>query len=625
MSNTTSNKIKLEQLPTLREACREAFALKPSQVVVLVGLGTCGLAAGGRPVMQAIQDELLLQAGAVKERALDIKVRATGCAGMCEAEVLVEVQRQGGRRIMYGQVKPDMARRIVAEDAVGGNAIDDWVVHREEPGVKAGGVLAKQLRIVLNNCGTIDPELIEHYIARGGYAGLERVLSGMPPQEVIDEVKRSGLRGRGGAGFPTGLKWEFARQAAGEKKYVLCNADEGDPGAFMDRSLLEGDPHAVLEGMIIGAYAIGSDEGYIYCRAEYPLAIKRLRVAMEQAGKIGLLGENILGTGFSFKLHIKEGAGAFVCGEETALIASIMGARGMPRPRPPFPAQRGLWDKPTNINNVETWANVPRILAQGSDWFAGIGTEKSKGTKVFALAGRIKKTGLVEVPMGLALREIVYDIGGGIQFDRRFKAVQIGGPSGGCIPESLLDTSIDYDSLIRAGAMMGSGGMVVVDETTCMVELARYFMSFVQSESCGKCVPCREGTKQMLSIMERIVGGKSEPGDIALLEELSVVVKDGSLCGLGKTAPNPVLTTLRYFRDEFEAHVMDRTCPSGVCRALMKYYIDPEKCRGCTRCSKICPVGAVTGERNKPHWINTDKCTKCRLCLEKCRFEAIQA
>jgi len=623
MLNITNSKISLDQLSAYRERCKEQFVQKSDQVIVLVGLGTCGLAAGGAPVMQAIQDELLLQAESIKQKTLDIVVRATGCAGMCEAEVLVEVRRPGDRRTMYGQVKPDMARRIFAEDVVGGNPVDDWIVHREEPGVKPGGVLAKQLRIVLDNCGYIDPEITEHYIARGGYSGLERALSGLSPQEVVDEVKRSGLRGRGGAGFSTGLKWEFAHKAPGKKKYVLCNADEGDPGAFMDRSLLEGDPHAVLEGMIIGAYAVGADEGYIYCRAEYPLAIRRLRVAMEQAEEKGLLGENILGTGFSFKLHIKEGAGAFVCGEETALIASIMGARGMPSPRPPFPAQRGLWDKPTNINNVETWANVPRILARGSDWFAGIGTENSKGTKVFALAGRIKKTGLVEVPMGLTLREIVYDIGGGIQYDRPFKAVQIGGPSGGCIPESLLDTAIDYDSLIRAGAMMGSGGMVVVDETTCMVELARYFMKFVQSESCGKCVPCREGTKQMLSIMERIVTGKGDPKDIDLLEELSVVVKEGSLCGLGKTAPNPVLTTLRYFRNEFLAHVADQRCPSGVCRALMNFFIDPDKCRGCTRCSRVCPVGAITGESKNPHSIDAAICTKCRLCLEKCRFEAI--
>ncbi|MEW6524916.1 MAG: NADH-quinone oxidoreductase subunit NuoF [Bacillota bacterium] len=611
-------------MPAFRARCQEAFALGPDQVMILVGVGTCGLAAGGGQVLRAIQEELRLQAGAIRERGLDLEIRPTGCAGMCEAEVLVEVQRPGGHRVLYGKVKPDLARRIVAEDAVGGHPIVEWTVHRQDPGQTGNRAPAKQLHVVMENCGLIDPERIDHYIARGGYAGLERVLSGMTPLDVVKEVKQSGLRGRGGAGFPTGLKWEFAHKAAGDKKYVICNADEGDPGAFMDRSLLEGDPHAVLEGMIIGGYAIGADEGYIYCRAEYPLAIKRLRVAMEDAEKLGLLGENILGTGFSFRLHIKEGAGAFVCGEETALMASIMGERGMPRPRPPFPAQRGLWDKPTNINNVETWANVPRILARGFAWFAGIGTEKSKGTKVFALTGRVRNTGLAEVPMGLTLREIVYDIGGGIQHDRRFKAVQIGGPSGGCLPESLLDTPIDYDSLLRAGAMMGSGGMVVVDENTCMVELARYFMTFVQSESCGKCVPCREGTKQMLAILERIVAGKGEPEDIDLLEELGGAVKDGSLCGLGKSAPNPVLTTLRYFRDEFLCHVVDRRCPAGVCRALLSYSIDAAQCRGCTLCIKACPAGAITGERGKPHIIDAVRCIKCKACLEKCRFAAIR-
>jgi NADH-quinone oxidoreductase subunit F len=620
MPDTTS--IKLAQLPSLRAKCQEALVLGPEQLVILVGLGTCGLAAGGGPVLRAIEEELRAQAPAIKKQALDIEVRSTGCAGLCEAEVLVEVQRAGGRMVRYGKVKPDLARRIVSEDVVGGRPIAESIIDQKGPDLPIK--TDKQLHIVLENCGFIDPEKIEHYLARSGYAALERVLSGMTREQVIGEIKASGLRGRGGAGFPTGLKWEFAHRAPGDKKYVICNADEGDPGAFMDRSLLEGDPHAVLEGMIIGAYAIGADEGYVYCRAEYPLAIRRLRVAMEQAERLGLLGENILGSGFSFHLHIKEGAGAFVCGEETALMASIMGERGMPRPRPPFPAQRGLWDKPTNINNVETWANVPRILTRGHAWFASIGTEKSKGTKVFALAGRIKKTGLAEVPMGVTLREIVFDIGGGIQYDRRFKAVQIGGPSGGCLPEELLDTPIDYDSLVRAGAMMGSGGMVVVDEATCMVELARYFMTFVQSESCGKCVPCREGTKQMLAILNRIVGGQGQPEDLDILVELSGVIKDGSLCGLGKSAPNPVLTTMRYFPDEFRAHVVDGRCPAGVCTALLVYVIDPVKCRGCTLCIKACPVGAITGERGKPHIIDVDKCIKCDACLEKCRFAAIR-
>jgi len=626
-TKTRCTRLKLDQLAAYREECRRGFELKPNQIVVLVGVGTCGIAAGGQPVMSAVQAELERQADTIEKQDLDIEVRATGCAGMCESEVLVEVQRPGEPRVLYGKVKPDAARRIVAEHAVGGRPITDWIIDEVRPGeqpIHTHEVYDKQYRIVLENCGLIDPERIEHYIARDGYAGLERMLGGMSPVEVVGEVKQSGLRGRGGAGFPTGLKWEFAHKAPGDKKYIICNADEGDPGAFMDRSLLEGDPHAVIEGMLIGAYAIGADEGYIYCRAEYPLAIARLRVAMEQAEQLGLLGQDILGTGFSFELHIKEGAGAFVCGEETALMASIMGERGMPRPRPPFPAQRGLWDKPTNINNVETWANVPRILAHGAGWFASIGTEKSKGTKVFALTGRVRRTGLAEVPMGLTLREVVYDVGGGIQHDRTFKAVQIGGPSGGCLPESLLDTPVDYDSLVRAGAMMGSGGMVVVDEQTCMVELARYFMTFVQSESCGKCVPCREGTKQMLAILERIVAGKGEPEDIDLLEELSSVIRDGSLCGLGKSAPNPVLTTLRYFRDEFEAHVIDKRCPAGVCKALLHYSIDAEKCRGCTLCVKVCPVGAITGERGKPHQIDPEKCIKCQACFEKCRFLAIR-
>ena len=620
MSDTTS--IKLAQLSSLRVKCQESLVLRPEQLVILVGLGTCGLAAGGGPVLRAIEAELRAQAPAIKKQALDIEVRSTGCAGLCEAEVLVEVQRPGGRMVRYGKVEPDLARRIVSEDVVGGQPIAESIIDQKDPGLPVRP--DKQLHIVLENCGFIDPEKIEHYLARSGYAALERVLSGMTREQVIGEIKASGLRGRGGAGFPTGLKWEFAHRAPGDKKYVICNADEGDPGAFMDRSILEGDPHAILEGMIIGAYAIGADEGYVYCRAEYPLAIRRLRVAMEQAERLGLLGENILGSGFSFHLHIKEGAGAFVCGEETALMASIMGERGMPRPRPPFPAQRGLWDKPTNINNVETWANVPRILTRGHTWFASIGTEKSKGTKVFALAGRIKKTGLAEVPMGVTLREIVFDIGGGIQYDRRFKAVQIGGPSGGCLPEALLDTPVDYDSLVRAGAMMGSGGMVVVDETTCMVELARYFMTFVQSESCGKCVPCREGTKQMLAILNRIVEGQGQPEDLDILVELSGVIKDGSLCGLGKSAPNPVLTTMRYFPDEFRAHVVDGRCPAGVCTALLVYVIDPVKCRGCTLCIKACPVGAIAGERGKPHIIDVDKCIKCDACLEKCRFSAIR-
>jgi NADH-quinone oxidoreductase subunit F len=456
-----------------------------------------------------------------------------------------------------------------------------------------------------------------------GYEGLKKALTTMSMEEVIAEVKKSGLRGRGGAGFPTGLKWEFTYKAPGTKKYVVCNADEGDPGAFMDRSILEGDPHALIEGMALAAYAIGADEGYIYVRAEYPLATKRLRTAISQAEEKGFLGENILGSGFNFNLRIKEGAGAFVCGEETALLMSIEGNRGMPRVRPPFPATKGLWGKPTNINNVETYANIPVILRKGADWYAGIGTEKSKGTKVFALTGKVRNTGLAEVPMGITMREIIFEIGEGIQNDKEFKAVQIGGPSGGCLPPELLDLPVDYDSLVQAGAMMGSGGLVIMDEETCMVDVAKFFLNFTQSESCGKCTPCREGTKRMLEILTRITEGQGKMEDIDLLERLGKVIKSTALCGLGQTAPNPVLTTLQYFRDEYEAHIKDKKCPAGACEALIKYEIIPEKCTGCTRCARSCPANAITGKVKEVHVIDQDKCIKCGICYEKCRFDAI--
>jgi NADH:ubiquinone oxidoreductase subunit F (NADH-binding)/NAD-dependent dihydropyrimidine dehydrogenase PreA subunit len=445
----------------------------------------------------------------------------------------------------------------------------------------------------------------------------------MTPEEVLEEVKRSGLRGRGGAGFPTGLKWEFARKAAGDKKYIICNADEGDPGAFMDRSVLEGDPHAVIEGMLLGAYAIGADEGYIYCRAEYPLAIKRLKNAIKQAEEYGLLGDNIMNTGFSFHLHIKEGAGAFVCGEETALMASIEGKRGMPRPRPPFPAQAGLWGKPTNINNVETWANVPQIILNGADWYSSIGTESSKGTKVFALTGKVKNTGLIEVPMGITIREIVFELGGGILGDKEFKAVQIGGPSGGCLTKDHLDLPVDYESLTGAGAIMGSGGLVVMDEDTCMVDVAKFFLEFTQRESCGKCVPCREGTKQMLLLLEKITNGEGTMEDLNTLEELAHMVRRMSLCGLGQTAPNPVLTTLKYFRHEYEAHIKDKKCPAKVCTALITYNIESEKCRRCGLCAKNCPVNCISGDRQTPYEIDQERCIKCGSCLEVCPFNAV--
>ena len=482
---------------------------------------------------------------------------------------------------------------------------------------------SKQVRLTLRNCGYIDPDSLEEYVARDGYQALAKVLTEKTPEQVVEDIKASGLRGRGGGGFSTGMKWMFCAKSPGPKKYVICNADEGDPGAFMDRSLLEGDPHAILEGMAIGAYAMGADEGYIYCRAEYPLAIKRLLKSITDAEEAGLLGENILGTGFNFTLHVKEGAGAFVCGEETALMNSIEGKRGMPRPRPPFPAIKGLWEKPSNINNVETWANVAQIMFHGPEWYANYGYDKSRGTKVFALTGKVNNTGLVEVPMGTTIREVVFDIGGGIIGGKKFKAVQIGGPSGGCLTEQHLDLPISYESLTAAGAIMGSGGLVVVDEDTCMVDMARFFLEFTQRESCGKCIPCREGTKKMLDILIRITEGKGREEDIENLIYLGTQIKTASLCGLGQTAPNPVLTTLRYFRHEYEAHIREKRCPAGACKALITIKIDPAKCVGCTKCTKACPVNAIAGTVKQPHVIDQDKCIKCGACVEVCPFKAI--
>jgi len=591
---------------------------KLARAHVLVCGGTGCSSSGSKEIIPALKDKL-------KARGMDteIKVVETGCHGLCELGPLVIVYPEG---VFYVRVKPDDVDEIVETHLIKGRVVER-LLYREPatlatvPDYDDIAFYKKQKRYALVNCGHINPESLEEYIGADGYEGLAKSLS-MKPEEVIGEVKKSGLRGRGGGGFPTGNKWQFTRNAAGDKKYVICNADEGDPGAFMDRSVLEGDPHRVLEGMIICGYAVGSDEGYIYCRAEYPLAIKRLQGAIAQAMETGLLGENILNSGFNFTIHIKEGAGAFVCGEETALMASIEGRRGMPRPRPPFPANSGLWGKPSNINNVETFANIPSIMRDGGDYFASQGTETSKGTKVFALTGKINNTGLAEVPMGITMREIIYDIGGGIPGGKKFKAVQIGGPSGGCLPEQLLDLAIDYESLTKAGAMMGSGGLVVMDETTCMVDVARYFLNFTQDESCGKCTPCREGTKRMLEILNRICEGKGTEEDIPLLESLSASIKAGSLCALGQTAPNPVLSTLRFFRNEYEVHIKDHKCPAGVCTAFIGYTINAD-CRGCGLCKKVCPVDAITGEIKGMHLIDPDKCIKCGACQAKCPFKAI--
>jgi len=586
---------------------------------IAISSGTCGQARGSLKIVEAFKKEVgkLVLEG-------QVKIRVTGCHGFCEAEPNIIIFPDG---IFYQHLKPNDTEEIVEKTILLGKIIDKHLYKDPQTGEaytyqKDIPFYRKQMRLLLGDNLLIDPTYIEDYLARGGYQSLAVALE-RSPEDIIKTVKDSGLRGRGGAGFPTGFKWDFCRKAKGDVKYVICNADEGDPGAYMDRSLLEGNPHSVIEGMIIGAYAIGAKEGWVYVRNEYPLAIENLTIALEQAREHGLLGNNIRGSGFSFDINISRGAGAFVCGEETALMFSIEGKRGVPRQRPPFPVRKGLFGKPTNINNVETWANIPKIIKKGADWFSKIGTETSKGTKIFSLVGKVKNTGLVEVPMGITLREVIFDIGGGMLNGKGFKAVQTGGPSGGCIPTSLLDLPVDYESLTKAGSIMGSGGMIVMDENTCMVDVAKYFLNFLQDESCGKCLSCRKGIQKMLEIVTDITEGKGKEEDLETLEELADVVKDVSLCGLGQTAPNPVLSTIRYFKDEYLAHIKDKKCSAGVCKTLIKYTIDAEKCTGCTACLKVCPQDAIEGETKKPHSIIEDKCIKCGMCYDICQYDAV--
>ena len=614
-----------EQLCAIRDEQAKEIAVRTEakeigEKHILICGGTGCTSSGSTKIKEVLEAEIA--AAGIADR---VKVVQTGCFGLCALGPIMIVYPEG---TFYSRTEVEHIPEIVKEHLIGGNPVKKYLYAETVSGdeilsLNETRFYKKQHRVSLRNCGVINPECIDEYIGTDGYMALHKVITEMTPDDVINTILDSGLRGRGGGGFPTGRKWLFAKNSVSDKKYVVCNADEGDPGAFMDRSVLEGDPHAVLEAMAIAGYAIGADEGYIYVRAEYPIAVNRLNIAIEQAREYGLLGKNIFGTDFNFDIQLRLGAGAFVCGEETALLTSIEGNRGEPRPRPPFPAVKGLFGQPTIINNVETYSNIGQIILKGADWFSAMGTEKSKGTKVFALGGKIENTGLVEIEMGTTLREIVEEIGGGVPKGKKFKAAQTGGPSGGCIPADLIDTPIDYDNLIAIGSMMGSGGLIVMDEDNCMVDIAKFFLEFTVDESCGKCTPCRVGTVRLLEILNKITNGNGTLEDLDRLEELSNYIKSASLCGLGQTAPNPVLSTLRYFRDEYVAHVVDKKCPAGVCKSLMHYEIDPVKCKGCTACTRVCPVGAISGSVKNPHVIDVAKCIKCGACISKCRFDAI--